>query len=273
MKPLEIPYNFDIQLIDFLKIYNPNIHCIYLPPFKDHYMCAKYFYRNIPNTLPESIQEYEKHIKYIQEYFPNKIMLLLQQNDICISNEILQYYLDLGITKFCVGSISQANQIKNKNINDDIIGSITMKINSIKLQNINDYDAFSGFVLWFPFNRNISKIKKLPKNFKYILLVNCGCSIYCNGTEHWLANSALKEEQSISKCPRRFNANFKDIITIPPYDLCYFEPYIDYIKLQGREYTTNQLINDIVYWNYDKYSLQELNIQRNYNPLEIYHTF
>lgn len=274
MKPFEIPYNFDTQLIDFLNIYKDiNLHCIYIPPFKDHYICAKRFYRDIPHTLPETLKEYEYHIQYIQKFFPNKIMLLLQQNDICISKELLKYYInDLKITKFCVGSIEQANEIKNiLSIEDDIIGSITMKIDSDKLQNIKEYLVFSGFVLWFPFNRNIQKIKELPKNFKYVLLVNCGCSIYCNGTHHWLANNSNLEYQAISKCPRILNSKFENIITIPPYDIQYFEPYIDYIKLQGREYTTTKIINDITYWNNNKYSLQELQLQKSYNPKQIYH--
>jgi len=84
MKPFEIPYNFDLKLIDFLEIYQEKIdlHCIYLPPYGDHYKCAKYYHTGgtgicIENTIPKTLEEYEKHINYINSKFPNKIMLLL----------------------------------------------------------------------------------------------------------------------------------------------------------------------------------------------------
>ena len=72
MKPLEIPYNFDMKLIDFLEIYQKqvDIHCIYIPPFQDHYKCAKYYHTGetgiyMEDTYPKSIIDYENHVKYI----------------------------------------------------------------------------------------------------------------------------------------------------------------------------------------------------------------
>ena len=50
------------------------------------------------------------------------------------------------------------------------------------------YKIFNGFVLWFPYNRNLKMIQSLPKDYKYILLVNCDCSVYCQGSHHWFAN-------------------------------------------------------------------------------------
>jgi hypothetical protein len=82
-----------------------------------------------------------------------------------------------------VGSYNQAKIIRDelKDTNIEIIGSITMKIMP---QDLNDkkYEIFNSFVLWFPYNRNIYQIKKMPIKYKYILLVNCDCSIYCSGT-------------------------------------------------------------------------------------------
>jgi len=37
-----------------------------------------------------------------------------------------------------------------------------MKINKEMIM-AKDFNIFKGFVLWFPYNRNISAIKKLPK--------------------------------------------------------------------------------------------------------------
>lgn len=277
MKPFEIPYNFDTKLIDFLEIYQEkiNIHCIYLPPFKDHYKSAKYYHTGqtgvcVENTYPKTILDYEYHIKYINSRFPNKIMLLLQQNNINMSIELLNYYFSLGIKKFCVGSLEQAKIIKEKfnNYNIEIFGSITMKINKLKLTE-EHIKYFDGFVLWFPFNRDIKRIKKLPNNFKYILLINCKCCSFCDGTHHWFAS---KEEEEHMYCPRKFfninfqEQNFKNSIFIRPNDLQLFEPYISYYKLQGREYKTWQIISDIIYYTTD-YNYYLLDKQYNINAI------
>ena len=78
MKPFEIPYNFDTKLIDFLNIYNNiDIHCIYVAPFREHYRSAKFYEWLIPRSSPQNLSDYEYHIHYIKQYYPDKLMLLL----------------------------------------------------------------------------------------------------------------------------------------------------------------------------------------------------
>ena len=275
MKALEIPYNFDKNLIDALfkidasgQIY----HCIYVPPFWEDYISAKYNYvhyngKSIKDNKQMTRQEYEAHISYINFCFPNKLMLLLQQNNSCISQNLLQYYYNLGFKKFCVGNVAQAQNIRQLYPKSEIIGSITMKISPKNLEE-SQYSIFDGFVLWFPYNRNIDTIKLLPQNYKYILLVNCDCSIYCKGTHHWFASA---EDESQIRCPS--NYDWKTIIRIDPYDLSIFEPYITYFKLQGREYLTNDIIRDIVLYSTDfKYLNPSFNIDENkYQTGEIFY--
>ena len=247
MKQFEIPYNFDLNLI--IALYKLNItdlfHCIYVPPYWEDYVSAKYNYIhhngiNMQNNKKMTREEYEFHISYINAYFPDKLMLLLQQNNQCISNELLSYYYNLGFHKFCVGNLKQAQQIKTSYPNDEIIGSITMKIMPKDLKD-KRYEIFDGFVLWFPYNRNLKMIQSLPKNYKYILLVNCDCSIYCQGSHHWFANH---QEEQVLNCPKP--KTWENIIRIDPCDLSLFDPYISYFKLQGREYSTNELLKDII---------------------------
>ena len=262
MRPLEIPYNFDFSLIDFLKIYFKGkeslIHSIYLPPFKEDYYSAKEYLpqelnRQSTNTsYPQAREEYFKHIEYINNYFPNKIMLLLQQNEnIMPLQTIDQYVQKYYINQFCVGSIKQAGQIKYLFPNIEITGSITMKITKEELEQIKKYKDFTNFVLFFPFNRDLQLIKQLPQEFKYILLVNCSCSIFCDGTHHWFANSSEKEKQAALICPTRGDMSIKNKMIIRPMDLEYFDPYISYYKLQGRECTTQTIITDIVNYTTD----------------------
>lgn len=82
-KPLEIPYNFKTELIDFLNIYKIDMHCIYLPPFEGDYpYSAKYNTIKISLDFtdigwPATREDYEAHTNYVQESFPDKMMLLL----------------------------------------------------------------------------------------------------------------------------------------------------------------------------------------------------
>ena len=267
MKPFEIPYNFDLTLIDFLNIYKINIHSIYLPPYQNHYITTRHFYRNLMGSFPLDLSDYEKHINYMIRYNLSP-MLLLQRRDKILPQELIKYYTNIGIQKFCVGSIDQANIIKNVNPKAEIIGSITMQISKEKLEN-NNYSSFDGFVLFFPFNRNIKLIKELPNQYTYSLLVNSGCNIFCDGLSHWSVNSKSEEENIMKNCPRRKDNKIEHNIYIPNIDLQYFEPYIDYIKLQGREYPTNKIIGDIVNYTYfDR--IDQIPIKRNYDPQILY---
>lgn len=258
MKPLEIPYNFDMNLISMLKQidkHNNICNCIYLPPFQYDYVGAKHNYIHLNNNsvnknFPITRTEYVEHINFINKYFPNKIMLLLQQQNCCMQKHLLTWYYNLGIKNFCVGSIKQALEIKNNFKDTEVIGSITMKVTPQDLQK-KEYEIFDGFVLFFPYNRDIELIKSLPKQYKYILLVNCQCDVICEGTHHWFANSA-EEKCSLLKCPHHYrDQSWENIIKIRPMDLDLFDPYISSYKLQGREYLTVDLLRDIYLYSTD----------------------
>lgn len=259
MKPFDLPYNFDFNLIDFYNIYfnkniNRQIHSIYLPPHLNDYITAKsnqkihttYNTLKIKNIIPIDNQEYKEHILYIDKLLPNTLMLLLQQNNSLMSYNVLEKYLKLNIKKFCVGSIDQAKMIKEIDPSIEITGSITMKMmpNNLIEQNslLNQY--FDNFVLWFPYNRNIKMIQQLPLNFNYILLLNCTCSINCQGTFHWFAT-----ENDIIKCPSIQENNIQKQIIIPRDFLYLFNDYISIYKLQGREFPTKLIIEQIIYYN------------------------
>ena len=193
-------------------------------------------------------EEYEQHIQYIKSFYPNKLMLLLQQNNFCIDDELLTYYINLGFNKFCVGSIEQAKQIKKFLPSAEVIASITMKITYEEFISNNELEIFDGFVLFFTFNRDLDLIKKLPKKYKYILLVNCGCNIHCDGTHHWFASRDFEEgnKPEQHRCPNKIKPTYwKDTIRIRPMDLNIFDPYISIYKLQGREYVTQRIITDL----------------------------
>lgn len=265
---IEVPYNFDKKLISYLYSYNPSgelYHCIYCPPFWKDYVSAKYYHhdkigKNLNKNREMSRDHYVSHIDNIRNFFPSKLMLLLQQNEDLIDTDLLKefYIKKLGFRKFCVGSIAQAKIIKEIDPNLEVVASITMRCEPEDLNKEEMRKYFDCIVLWFPYNRDIEKTESLPKCFKYILLSNCGCSVHCQGIHHWLAKN--EEEDKKATCPPK--EKFEDIILIHPEHLYLWKNCISYFKLQGREYHTSSLIQDIVF-----YTSADLNVEK---PKEVY---
>lgn len=260
MNKFEFPYNFDKQIIDFLKILDPKgetIECIYLPPFLADYKTILRESEQAAKLSNMSQIEYIEHIKYINKNFPNKIQLLLQKQNQILSKDKIIKYINLGIQKFCVGSIEQAKIIKEINSSFHITGSITMNINKEKLlKNLNFKYYFDDFVLPFYFCKSLNKIKELPNQYNYILLINATCNNQCQGTQHWNHQYLINEQEVL--CPGLYDGNIENwnkTTLIRPMDLKIFKPYIKTFKLQDRGWPTNMIIKDYILYssNYEIY--------------------
>lgn len=278
VRSLEVPYNFDKDLIDIMFKLDPSgeqYHCIYCPPYPGDYQAAKHYYthrngRYMADYYNFSKDEYLSHINYIKKIFPTKMMLLLQQNNYCMDLGMLKEYISYGFSKFCVGNIEQAKQIRSIFPEAEIIASITMKLMPEDL-NKAEYDILDGVVLFFPYNRDLETIKKLPSKFRYVLLVNCGCNINCGGTKHWFADEHTSKGRAwfcINNIAEMAHGQvpWDQIIRIRPMDLPIFDPYISYYKLQGREYDTHQIIEEICLYsfNYSRWPSNEFKDSRLY---------
>ena len=106
-----------------------------------------------------------------------------------------------------------------------IIPNMFIEENSVEARHGSIISSFNEEELFYLMSRGISKEEAMN------LLVNCGCSIYCDGSHHWLAASEEKENKATLICPRKKDSSFEHTILIPPQDLYLFEPYITYIKL------------------------------------------
>lgn len=258
MREFEFPYNFDKQLIDILYLLDPQgktINCIYLPPFLKDYQTILRSGEQAQFLNNLSRKEYEEHINYINKLYPGKIQLLLQKDNIYLNTEQIKYYSNLGITKFCVGSLKQAKLIRSICPNSNIIGSISLNINRKKI--LAEYSEFKkyfdGFVLPFIFSRNLNEIKNLPNDFYYILLINSYCNISCTGKQHW--NFDYKINKPIA-CPGILNNSLESIswdksARIRPMDLAFFDPYITIYKLQDRGWPTAEIVRDYILYTTD----------------------
>lgn len=246
-RKFDIPYNFDYKLLAGLNIIHfsqNNISSIYLPPYEFDYPSIR---KN--DTMPNEI-DYLSHIEMINNQFPGKIKLLLQQpnDNYLMKDTLLQKYINLGITKFCVGSLNQAKEIKNKLSETEITGSISMHITKENIENNqNEYiQYFNNFVLDFSYNKNLKKIQNMPKNFKYSLIINSLCNINCTGNFHWFG----KYENF--QCPYPFEkSKIEDLTLINPTELYLYDNDIDCYKLVERGWPTQRILKDLITYNID----------------------
>lgn len=248
MKKFEIPFNFDIELLNFLdnNIDKNWIEFLFLSPFKEDGINARSHVENVnvngwTYKVPESRDEYTKIIEEMlsRDYRPS---ILLQETEL-IPMEKLDYYFKLGIKDFVVNNDQVALNIKNKDSNYNVVASITKTLSANDIAE-NDYSMYDKIVLHFPFNRALSRLKELPQKYNYAILANSYCSYKCAvAKKHWYSNS---EEAKKINCVKHDNKD--TLVYIPPEYIHLFEPYASSFKLQGREYSTHVLANEIYYY-------------------------
>lgn len=270
----EFPYNFDFQLIDILKVLDPEgetINCIYLPPYIQDYQTILRSGEQADFLFKLSRFQYEEHIKYIRQSFPKiKIQILLQNPQLILKDQqILNYYINkLKINNFCVGNIAQAKEIKKIDPTINIVGSITMNntLENIQKNFIQYKQFFNSFVLPFSLCRDLEQIKKLPKNFQYILLINGYCNVKCMGKQHWFSSYNKEEEIFCPGILVHNNLKWENTTRIRPMDLFIFQPYISVFKLQDRGWPTDEIIKDYILYTSDYSFYPEINYtERIYN--------
>lgn len=249
MRKFEVPYNFDMELIDKLKEtdFRKNISCVYLPCF---YLDGDNSRKNLvlEEKYPKTWEEYKKHLLKIKEL--SCPMILFQEGT---SFNVIKKYYNLGVRKFCLTDDKLAKEIKNNYKDVETILSITRCIKDDELQN-SDLSMYDKIVLPFRYCRAIQLLKELPKNKKYILLVNSHCLYNCNRCKaHWHLNANnldeyLKKEQDLTNgycC----NVYSEERAYIPPYDLKYFDEYISEYKLVDRLEDTEVIMEYFINYN------------------------
>lgn len=248
MKKFEIPFNFDIELLNFLdKNIDKNwVEFLFLSPFKDDGINARSHVENVnvngwTYKVPETRDEYTKIIGEIQSRGYRPAILLQEPEQIPIKR--LEYYFKLGIRDFVVNNDQVALNIKNKDSSYNVVASITKTLSANDIAE-NDYSMYDKIVLHFPFNRALDRLKELPQKYSYTILANSYCSYKCAvAKKHWYSNA---EESKNINCVKHDNKD--SLVYIPPEYLHLFELYTSSFKLQGREYPTHILANEIYYY-------------------------
>lgn len=225
---IEVPYNYDSLLLTELQPYKEYIIFLYMNAFPEDCIHAR------QGLIPEMSREvWEHHVHMIIEAgYPLAILLQTLET---LPENILKYYITLGIKIFVVSNDENARQLKELGA-QIIIGSIT-KCNSI--YNLSTYDEVYDYIIApFALNRNIHFLNTLPNKEKIVLLVNSVCSMHCEFFKwHW------QNSEGIGKpCPYK---NLTDPSYVAPKDLSLFQNKIAHIKLQGREWDTASIIKDV----------------------------
>lgn len=279
-KTLEVPYNFDPSLIDWFNLeenkkYKDNIEIMFMAPFFDDYWSAKRYYNPHPGhagitNTPRERAIYEQHVSYIVDsQIP--LAILFQNPEQLLTTELLEYYVNLGARNFIVNNDDTAALIKEYDKSLEVICSLTKKL-SLKDYWEKDLSNFDKFVLYFPFGRSLTAMKQLPPQYKYVLLVNCTCGYICPGSHHWFAGcDAWGNEDVKGPCP---SGQVEYKIKVLPDALEYFDDYVYNYKLQGREYTTDKIIEDMVQYTdrmmYGEYANRKVEIWEKYGGYEDY---
>ena len=249
MRKFEVPYNFDLELINELKKsdFRENISCVYLPCF---YLDGGNSRKNLilEEKYPKTWEEYKKHLLKIKEL--SCPMILFQEGT--SFNTIKKYY-NLGAKKFCLTDDKLAKEIKSNYKDVETVLSITRCIKDDELQN-SDLSMYDNIVLPFRYCRAIQLFDDLPKDKKYILLVNSHCLYNCNRCKaHWHLNANnleeyLKKEQDLidGYC---CNVYSEERAYIPPCDLKYFDKYISDYKLVDRLEDTEIIMEYFINYN------------------------
>ncbi len=261
LKKFEIPYNFDPKLLaglNILKFPYDNISSIYLPPYEFDYPSVR------RNDIMPNEKEHLNQIKMIQNQFPGKIRLLLQQtdNNYLMTGKLLNKYLNLGITKFCVGSLNQAKEIKDILPKAEIIGSITMNINKEKIENNKEkyLQYFNSFVLNYTYNKDLEKVQQLPNYYKYIFIINSNCVNQCEGN-----NYCFDSKYNNFKCP--YDNVKNDFIyksKISPIALSQFNNYSYSYKIVERGDSTEAILYNLIAYSFYFNQFQDIKLDNSF---------
>lgn len=262
-REFEIPYNFDPQLITLIKQFDNRptqdfpsfVNCIYMPPYYHDYKTILRSGWQADQLQAMTRKEYERHVDFINQLYPGKVQILLQNPNIIMDADAVKYYNSLGINKFCSGSYEQSKIVRDNCDNSNIVGSITMRVSKEHLNNHPEYkEVFDGFVLHFPYSKSIEGIKEMPKDYYYLLLVNAFCQTTCPGVHHWFQQYIPGEKGAATEaCVRP--SDWEKTALVNPADLHLFDPYIKVFKLQDRGWPTCEIFRDFILYtsNFDMY--------------------
>lgn len=242
----EVPYNFDINLIEKLLPYKEHIDFVYMSSFYEDGNNSRQEVL-LRNNVPLTWNEYVEHVNEIQKYFNIGVLI---QNDCTM--ELIEKYYSIGIKIFILNDSDLVLKVKEKYDDIKCILSITSVLSLEDIKN-NDYSMYDEIVLFFNFCRQVQLLKELPTKYKYVLILNSHCVYNCDRClTHWaLREDTLEKykEKELEIMKDHCDIFREDRAFIQPQDLVYFNEYITNYKILDRLMYSDDIIYEI-----DRYS-------------------
>ncbi len=256
----EVPYNFADDYIETMKPYLENICIVMVQALNaDCTNSREEMLKKRNAYVPTTWEDYASHIHRLTVAgFPVGILF---QEDKVFEAEVIERYVDLGICAVITISDSLAQYIKLHHPHITTICSITKTL-TFRDYFEKDLSMYDESVLDFPFERGLSAIQALPKTMEYNIIVNNGtCRYDCPYKKlHWFDFEKFVEShagEGFCKLPEYnfMSKQCEPFMIFYQQDLRYFDPYIHSFKLQGREYTTQEIVANFLYFLKDDYPL------------------
>ena len=267
MYKYELPYNFETNYIDALqKCFEQNPGCkdavefVFIPSWKgDGFNTREHIYER--EWYPKNEKEYQERLAQFKQANIPVCIIIQQMYDFVNKKvlptergvELIDKYYDLGIRDFIINDDNVARITKQKHPDVRLILSITRMLTYKQIMEKPEFlNYYDELVLFFWFNRHLDIIKKLPKDYKYILINNDHCYYDCKQTmKHWFT----VDQKSYGECCMASHCGSRDerlSIRIYPEDMKLFAPYLDHFKIAGRDWSTEQIMTDfLLYTNYE----------------------
>lgn len=254
-KRFEVAYNFQDDYIEKFTQLLDYINIVFVQAFAGHAQNARPGFE-IVRKVPNDWESYAKKVNELKK--AGFDVAILFQEDKKYEKEIIDLYCkDLRIDAVITVSDELATYIKKKYPHIKTIASI------VKCLTFEDYfkkdlTMYDEAVLDFPFERGISAIKMLPSNLKYNIIVNNNTCIYnCPKRKaHWKFGYDFIDQNTRCNVPKLINSKeyekakeaLEKCMLFYPKDLEYFDDCINNFKIQGREYSTNIILEQLLFF-------------------------
>lgn len=265
MKRLQVPYNWDLNILNIYKKYSNDISSIYFPANPLYFPTAR------PFTFPADYSEHEKIIiNFCNENQIKSVLLLNGSISILEDSDVksLYSYID-NLVKIGLSAVVISNPIFINFLSDNW-PQLQIRISILSLEwtlgkIISLYQTYSkkiyGICLPIEFNRDEDALKILHNicpDLKLTTLVTSVCRINCPlyGWHQAADNASIESNNEKTKIVRNWykemalnlNRSVYKIPFILPEELNYYDKYFNEYKIEGRSRSTDQLERFLKYY-------------------------
>ena len=261
MKNLQVPYNWDLNILPIYAAWSDFISDLYFPADPQYFASARRV------KFPENYYEHEERIIQICKNNNIRSSLLLNGSNAMISdndfNKLVLYLnrlIDLGLNVVVISNPALAPLIRKHWPQISIrLSILSLEWTIGKIYNIYKLGYINEICVPLEFNRNEDDLKELRRvcpNLKISSLVTSVCRANCplffwhQSIEN--STNSIKEANEIYSAYRSLGLESdRSVFKIPfilPSELGYYSQYYDEFKIEGRTRSTEELEKFLRYY-------------------------